>query len=54
MSIKHLKTFVAASAAALAAPGAAVAQEAAAVPMAPVQGMSLPTAGSVAAIYNPF
>ena len=54
MSIKHLKTFVAASAAALAAPGAAVAQEAAAVPMAPVQGMSLPTAGSVAAIYNQY
>ena len=54
MSIKHLKTFVAASAAALAAPGAAVAQEAAAVPIAPVQGMSLPTAGSVAAIYNQY
>jgi len=54
VSIKHLKTFVAASAAALAAPGAAVAQEAAAVPMAPVQGMSLPTAGSVAAIYNQY
>ena len=54
MSIKHLKTFVAASAAVLAAPGAAVAQEAAAVPMAPVQGMSLPTAGSVAAIYNQY
>ncbi len=53
MSIKHFKTFVVVSVAALAAPGSAVAQQVTA-PLAPVQGMSLPTAGSVAAIYNQY
>jgi L,D-transpeptidase YcbB len=53
VSIKHFKTFVVVSVAALAAPGSAVAQQVTA-PLAPVQGMSLPTAGSVAAIYNQY
>ena len=53
MNINLFKTFVVASFTALAAPGTAVAQEAVA-PMEPVQGVSLPTAGSVAAIYNQY
>ena len=54
MNINRFKTFVFASAAALAAPGTAVAAVQAAAPLPPVQGMSLPTAGSVAAIYNQY
>lgn len=54
MSINRFKTFVFASAAALAAPGTAVAAVQAAAPLPPVQGMTLPTAGSVAAIYNQY
>jgi murein L,D-transpeptidase YcbB/YkuD len=54
VSINRFKTFVFASAAALAAPGTAVAAVQAAAPLPPVQGMTLPTAGSVAAIYNQY
>ena len=55
MNINRIKTFVFASAAALVAPGTAVAAvQAAAAPLPPVQSMSLPTAGSVAAIYNQY
>ena len=54
MNINRFKTFVFASAAALAAPGTAVAAVQAAAPLPPVQGMTLPTAGSVAAIYNQY
>lgn len=54
MNIKRFKTIVFASAVALAAPGTAVAAAQAAAPLPPVQGMSLPTAGSVAAIYNQY
>ena len=54
MSINSFKTFVFASAAALAAPGMAAAATQASTPMASAQAMSLPTAGSVAAIYNQY
>jgi murein L,D-transpeptidase YcbB/YkuD len=55
VNTKSFKTFVFASAAALVAPGSAVAAvQAAAAPLPPVQSMSLPTAGSVAAIYNQY
>ena len=55
MNIKVFKTFVFASAAALVAPGTAMAAvQAAAAPLPSVQSMSLPTAGSVAAIYNQY
>ena len=54
MSIKSLKAIVFASGVALAAPGAAVAANQAAVPLAATQAMNLPTAGSVAAIYNQY
>jgi len=55
VNIKVFKTFVFASAAALVAPGTAMAAvQAAAAPLPPVQSMSLPTAGSVAAIYNQY
>ena len=54
MSIKILKTIVFASTAALIAPGAAVAADQAAVPVAATQAITLPTAGSVAAIYNQY
>ena len=54
MSINSFKTFVFASAAALAAPGIAAAATQASTPMASAQAMSLPTAGSVAAIYNQY
>ena len=54
MSIKHFKTFVVASATALAVPGAAAVAQEVTAPIAPVQGMSLPTAGSVAAICNQY
>jgi murein L,D-transpeptidase YcbB/YkuD len=54
VSIKILKTIVFASAAALIAPGAAVAADQAAVPVAATQAIALPTAGSVAAIYNQY
>ena len=55
MNIKVFKTFVFASAAALVAPGTAMAAvQAAAATLPPVQSMSLPTAGSVAAIYNQY
>ena len=55
MNIKRFKTIVFASAVAVAAPGTAVAAvQAAPAPLAPVQVVSLPTAGSVAAIYNQY
>ena len=54
MSINSFKTFVFASAAALVAPGMAAAATQASTPMASTQAMSLPTAGSVAAIYNQY
>jgi murein L,D-transpeptidase YcbB/YkuD len=56
VNTKLFKTFVFASAAALVAPGTAAAavQAAAAAPLPPVQSMTLPTAGSVAAIYNQY
>jgi murein L,D-transpeptidase YcbB/YkuD len=54
VSINSFKTFVFASAAALAAPGMAAAATQASTPMASAQAMSLPTAGSVAAIYNQY
>jgi murein L,D-transpeptidase YcbB/YkuD len=55
VNTKVFKTFVFASAAALVAPGTAVAAvQAAAAPLPVVQSMSLPTAGSVAAIYNQY
>ena len=54
MSIKRLKTIVFASAVALAAPGAAVAADQATVPLAAAQAVSLPSAGSVAAIYDQY
>lgn len=54
MSISFLKSITFASAAALVAPGAAVAADQAAVPVAATQALALPTAGSVAAIYNQY
>ena len=54
MSISFLKSIAFASAAALVAPGAAVAADQAAVPVAATQAIALPTAGSVAAIYNQY
>ena len=54
MIIKRFKTTVLASAVALGAPGTAVAAVQAAIPSVPATGMSLPTAGSVAAIYNQY
>lgn len=54
MSIKILKTIVFASTAALIAPGAAIAADQAAVPVAATQAIALPTAGSVAAIYDQY
>jgi murein L,D-transpeptidase YcbB/YkuD len=54
VSINRFKTFVFASAAALVAPGMAAAATQASTPMASAQAMSLPTAGSVAAIYNQY
>jgi L,D-transpeptidase YcbB len=54
VSTRTFKMIVVASAAALVAPGAAVAADQATVPMASAQAMSLPTAGSVAAIYNQY
>jgi murein L,D-transpeptidase YcbB/YkuD len=54
VSISFLKSIAFASAAALVAPGAAVAADQAAVPVAATQAIALPTAGSVAAIYNQY
>lgn len=54
MSISFLKSIAFASTAALVAPGAAVAADQAAVPVAATQAIALPTAGSVAAIYNQY
>ena len=54
MIINRFKTTVFASAVALAAPGTAIAAVQAVIPSAPATGMSLPTAGSVAAIYNQY
>ena len=54
MSISFLKSIAFASAAALVAPGAAVAADQAVVPVAATQAIALPTAGSVAAIYNQY
>ena len=54
MSIHRLKPIALASAVALAAPAAAFAQDPAAVPVASVQAVSLPTAGSVAALYDQY
>ncbi|HEX7930982.1 MAG TPA: L,D-transpeptidase family protein [Sphingomicrobium sp.] len=54
MSISNFKSFAFASAAALVAPGAAVAADQAAVPVAASQAIALPSAGSVAAIYNQY
>lgn len=54
MSIKRLKTIVFASAVALAAPGAAVAADQATAPLAAAQAVSLPSAASVAAIYDQY
>ena len=54
MSISFLKSIAFASAAALIAPGTAVAADQAAVPVAATQAIALPTAGSVAAIYNQY
>lgn len=54
MTSKILKTIAFASAAALIAPGTAFAVDQAAVPAAATQAMSLPTAASVAAIYNQY
>ena len=54
MSIKILKSIAFASAVAFVAPGAAVAADQAAVPVAATQAIALPTAGSVAAIYNQY
>ncbi|NUT01477.1 MAG: L,D-transpeptidase family protein [Sphingomonas sp.] len=54
MSIYRLKTTVFASAVALAAPGAAFAADQATAPLAATQAISLPSAGSVAAIYNQY
>jgi murein L,D-transpeptidase YcbB/YkuD len=54
VSISFLKSLAFASAAALVAPGAAVAADQAAVPVAATQAIALPTAGSVAAIYNQY
>jgi murein L,D-transpeptidase YcbB/YkuD len=49
-----LKSIVLASAAALAAPAGASAADPGAVPVASVQAVSLPTAGSVAALYDQY
>jgi len=54
VSITFLKSIAFASAAALVAPGTAVAADQAAVPVAATQAIALPTAGSVAAIYNQY
>jgi L,D-transpeptidase YcbB len=54
VSISFLKSIAFASAAALIAPGTAVAADQAAVPVAATQAIALPTAGSVAAIYNQY
>ena len=54
MSTNLFKTFVFASAAAVVTPGATAAATQASAPMASAQAMSLPTAGSVAAIYNQY
>jgi len=54
VSISFLKSIAFASAAAFVAPGAAVAADQAAVPVAATQAIALPTAGSVAAIYNQY
>jgi murein L,D-transpeptidase YcbB/YkuD len=54
VSISIFKSFAFASAAALVAPGAAVAADQAAVPVAASQAIALPSAGSVAAIYNQY
>ena len=54
MSIKRLNTIVFASAVALAAPGAAVAADQATAPIAAAQAVSLPSAASVAAIYDQY
>lgn len=54
MSIHHLKSIALASVAALCAPAAAVAADQATVPAASVQAISLPSAGSVAALYNQY
>lgn len=54
MSISFLNSIAFASTVALVAPGAAVAADQAAVPVAATQAIALPTAGSVAAIYNQY
>ena len=54
MSIHRLKSIVLASVAALAAPAAASAAGPGAVPAASVQAVSLPTAGSVTALYDQY
>jgi murein L,D-transpeptidase YcbB/YkuD len=54
VSIHRLKSIALASAVALAAPAAAFAQDPSAVPAASVQAISLPTAGSVAALYDQY
>ena len=55
MSIKNLKSIAFASAMAFVAPSTAMAADQATVPMAATtQAVSLPTAGSVAAIYNQY
>lgn len=54
MSIHHLKSIAMASVMALSGPATAVAAEPGAVPVASVQAISLPSAGSVAALYNQY
>jgi len=54
VSIYRFKSIVLASVAALAAPAAASAADPGAVPAASVQAVSLPTAGSVTALYNQY
>ncbi|GAA4757585.1 hypothetical protein GCM10023264_27160 [Sphingomonas daechungensis] len=54
MSIHHLKTIAMASVMALSGPATAVAAEQGPVPAASVQAISLPSAGSVAALYNQY
>jgi len=54
VSIKILKSIAFASAMAFVAPSTAMAADQATVPMASAQAVSMPTAGSVAAIYNQY